>query len=89
MSDYIKVTISGVFPKDDIAAIADFYGGHGQADKLQYSVSIAQKCLADFLSAPTKSQIAYEASQQKQQLEDKLVRRVEGALSAETEEVNL
>lgn len=89
MSEYTKVTISGVFLKSDIDIIADFYGGNGESDKLSYSVDMAQKFLADFLSAPTKTRIGLEISQQKLQMEEKLVKRVEGSLSAETEEVSI
>lgn len=89
MSEYVKVAISGVFLKSDIDIIADFYGGEGQADKLSYSVDMAQKFLADFLSAPTKSRIGIQLAQQKLQMEEKLVKRVEGTLSAETEELSI
>lgn len=87
MTEYIKAKITGIFPKEDIALIANFYGGEHQEDKLEHVLKIAQASLADFLSAPSRSQIV-TAKQAEQQVElNSLVERVSNSLSAEAEEI--
>ena len=87
MAEYIKVTISGTFPKEDIDLIADFYGGQDAEDKLQFATQLAQRVLANFLKAPSQSKLEKELLEQKEAAVSLLEERVESALTSNTEEV--
>lgn len=91
MTEMIKVTLTGIFPKEDIGLIANYYGvdeSSTEQEELDFIINQIQEEIVKYLETPARRSIAQTYSEVIESESDALRQRVNSAITSSSEIIN-